>query len=53
MSRRYQRGRFQEASVIPIQPFGHTDHDCSRVIWGTAALFESRESESRHVLELL
>ncbi|MFQ5418287.1 MAG: aldo/keto reductase [Myxococcota bacterium] len=39
--------------MIPTQPFGHTGHDSARVIFGAAAFFESTESESRHVLELL
>ena len=39
--------------MIPTLPFGRTGHDTTRVIFGAAALFDSNESESRRVLELL
>jgi aryl-alcohol dehydrogenase-like predicted oxidoreductase len=39
--------------MIPTLPFGRTGHDSTRMIFGAAALFESNESESRRVLELL
>jgi aryl-alcohol dehydrogenase-like predicted oxidoreductase len=39
--------------AIPTLPFGATGHDSSRVVFGAAALLESTEAESQHVLELL
>lgn len=39
--------------MIPTQPFGRTGHESTRVIFGAAALFESNEAHSRHVLALL
>ena len=39
--------------MIPRLEFGRTGHASSRLIFGAAALFESDEAESQHVLELL
>jgi len=39
--------------VIPSLDFGSTGHASSRLIFGAAALLESNEHQSQHVLELL